>query len=560
VSGVGDVLEQDMIDFNLLKNRNVDAPQVEICSVYGSQPDCEAQNGVCDSNIGSRDGDSLHTESVVHDSHTESQVDDSHAQSGMADSHTQSRAGDFHTESRVDSHIESGLGDSCAESGMTESHTESRACDTHIVSRVGDFHAESRVGDSHVESGVGNSHAESTVDDSHVESEVGDSHPENGAGDSHTESGVCDSHVESGVGDSHSWIGIRDPCSECGIFECSCSRNGIEGDLHSLYAATDSQSEAEILDVCQSSGRENMLGNTKLDGSVVAGLQSEEEENKKSQVPKRWRHRSSNSHVRGHFIDKSFSPIVTRSNCRLMLRNKKCAACRFADSKYPQPSHRARSRSKKENCNMSRQVSCRDIFVQNEVTKNIVTRNDRKVPPADSVSIASSPVVRKRYRSVDVHRQSPWKKRNRSFSWSVNTEQSALENASNSLIFTSECKDNMQTKSNTVITQECITENLDDAIIDASGVTVISNGSSTAQDLHCSDGMKMCYNNITTGVDRISLSSRILNHRPFSEVCMNDVVRIKAKALAARKFRPSSTAEILQRKMMKELQGHYSPD
>jgi hypothetical protein len=521
VSRVDAVLEQDMIDFYLLKNGNVVAPQVEICSIYASQPYCKARNGLCDSNIGSKCGDILHIEGVDHDSCTESKVDDSHAESGMGGSHKRSEGDDFHSENRVDSHIES------TESRVSDFRAESGTTESHIGHTAGDFHMESRVGDLLAESGIHDFHEE----------KVGDSHAENVAG--------C----------PHSCIGTRDSCSGNEISEYSFSKGQIEGDLHSLYMAADSQSEAEFLDVCQSSGRENALFNSKLDVSVASGLQSEEEN--KSQVQKKWRHRYSSSD-RGHFVVRSFSPVLTRSKSRLVLRNKKCTVWRFPKYEYSHLSHRARSRSRKENRKVSRQKgSCRDIFVQNKVTKNFVARNERKLPSTDSTSIAFSPVVKERYKSVDICGQSPWKEQNKSCSWNGNTEQSAIENASNSLVFSSKCKDNMQTEGNTVVTQECVTEKLDNPTGDVSGVMAVSNGSGgTGQDLH-SDGMMRC-SRVTTGVDQILLNGRILNHQPFSEVCMNDVVKIKAKALTARKFRPPSAAEILQRTMMKQLQSLYN--
>jgi hypothetical protein len=139
------------------------------------------------------------------------------------------------------------------------------------------------------------------------------------------------------------------------------------------------------------------------------------------------------------------------------------------------------------------------------------------------------------------------KQRIRSFSCSE-----AVENP----FFTNEFKDKILSQT----AQECNTELvLDKPANDLNKVTVISNSSNTSTENHSLGNVEKqtCYNNMITGVDKIL--SKVLDHRHSNELCMNDTVRMKAKALAARKFRPMSHTEDLQRKMMRELQSLHRP-
>jgi hypothetical protein len=415
--------------------------------------------------------------------------------------------------------------------------------DSGTGNRVGDSHAESR----DVESCTVN--GESGIDEFSAESRVGEVHVEGGVSDYNAVSGVGDSHAESRIDDAHSWVGISHPSSEYGIYEGSCSGG-------------------DVLDVSHSSGRKNPLVNARLDVSVIGGFQSGEQGKTASQVQKGWRHKSRSSKDHRHLFIGSFSPAVTRSKSRHMMHSKQHAA-QPSYCEYPKFSHQTGCCSRSEDhsvfkSSLSRNKSCRDIFVQKRMTKKNSSRNERKVPPTNesccSMNIVHRPVVRKRYRSGDRCGRSPQKKRKQSFSWSTNVEQSNTEKADNFLTCTYDCKGIVQTKNHSKITQEYVTEMLDNPARDINKVTMIRNSSKPAQGHNSSSDTEkqMCCNNMTAGLDQISLNSRILDHQHFSELCMNDVVKMKAKALAARKFRPTSWAEDLQRKMMKELQSLYS--
>jgi hypothetical protein len=219
----------------------------------------------------------------------------------------------------------------------------------------------------------------------------------------------------------------------------------------------------------------------------------------------------------------------------------------------------------------SRHKSYKNVSVQNRMMKKTVAKNDRKVFPNSrcplNTSIALNHVVRRRFRSGDSFGGTPQKPRSRSISCSETLERP--------FSFTNEFKDNVLT------TQKCNTEVTDKPVNDINKVTLISNSntevvdnpnnviniltvfsnsSNTSTENHSSGNVEkqICCNNMITGVDKI-LRSKVLDHRPFSELCINDIVKMKAKALAARKFRPTSQVEDLQRKMMRELQSLYRP-
>lgn len=202
------------------------------------------------------------------------------------------------------------------------------------------------------------------------------------------------------------------------------------------------------------------------------------------------------------------------------------------------------------------------------MTEKIVSKNDRKVLPDSKclcdTSIALSHMVRRRFRSGGNFRGTPYKRRSRSVSCS--------EAAEKPFIFTDEFIGNMLPKILSQTTQKCNTEvvdkpakvtlisNSNDVVVDNPNnvinmLTAVSNNSNTCTENRSSGNVEKqaCCNNIITEVDKI-LRSNVMDHRVFSELRMNDIVKMKAKALVARKFRPAS--QIL---MMRELRSLYKP-
>ncbi|PNF34827.1 hypothetical protein B7P43_G03786 [Cryptotermes secundus] len=634
---------QVMIDDNL-KNRNVDAHQVEIYAAHDSQLNCGVQNGVCDSYMGTEVGnphaavlvgesnlvDDSHVRSGVSDFHTEIIVIDPYAECIVENSHTEIGVGDYHSEIGVDNaHTQNGIIDFQAEVGVYDSHSEIGVDNTHTENGTSDSqaevgihdsqpevgvnnnHTQNGTGDSHAKVGVYDSHSEVVVDNIHTENgtsdsqaEIGiyDSQPEvgvsnnrtqNGTGDSQAETGVFDSHAklrvydfhaDDGADDSHSEVvvdnihtenGTSDSQAECGIGGLS-SEYGINENLRSMCEAVGLCSEVKVLDVSQSSGR----GSSEPD---VAGInvQSGEKNRKTLQVPKRQKLIPSSSGTRRRVFGRSYSLIVTRSKSRCELRNRKYVSWLSPDFEYTLHTRQSRSQSRSEGCKVSRSTFSRhktykDVFVQNRVMKKTVAKNDRKGFPNGrcpcDTSIAVSDMVRRRFRSGDSFRGTAQKPRSRSVSCSETVEKSFR--------FTNEFKDNM-TKILSQTTQKCNSEVIDKPANDINKVTLnsnssnevvdnpnnivsiltaFSNSSSTSTEDHSSGNVEKqtCCNNMITGVDKL-LRSEVLDHRPFSELCINDIVKMKAKALAARKFRPTSQVEDLQRKMMRELQSLYRP-
>jgi hypothetical protein len=524
------------------------------------------ENGVGDSQVEIGVLDS-HAEVGVGDVHADDGADDSHSEVGVDNIHTENETDDFQPVIGVlDSHAEVGVGDFHADNGADDSHSEVGVDNIHTENGTGDFQAEI-VHDSQAEVGVRDIHAENGASHFQAEMGVSDSHAEIAFCDSSPESGVHNSHARNGVGDCHSGVGIRDLCSEYGTNE----------DLRSVCGAVGLCSEVKVLDVSQSSGREN----TEPDVAVAVSVQSGEENKKTSQVPERQNLISNSSGSKRRVFGRSYSLIVTRSKSRCVLRNKKRVSWLSPDFEYPLHIRQSRSQSRSEGrkvsrSTFSRQKSYKDIFVQNKVMKKIVPKNARKVlansrcPCNTSIDLSD---VRRRFRSGGSFGGTPQKPRTRSVSCSEAVEKP--------FIFTDEFKDNMLTKLLSQATQKCNTEvvdkpandinkvtlisNSNNEVVDNSNnviniLTVFSNNSNTSTENHSSGNVEKqtCRNNMITGVDKI-LNSKVLDHRPFRELCINDIVKMKAKALAARKFRPTSQVEDLQRKMMRELQSLYRP-
>jgi hypothetical protein len=563
---------QVMIDDNR-KNRNVDAPQVEIYAAHDSQISCGVQNGVCDSNMRNEVGDphaavGVGESNVVNDSHAEMQLSDSNVRSGVGDFHTESVigscaeciVGNSHAEIGVDNaHTENGTSDSQAEVGVHDSqpevgvdyfHADDGADDSHSEVGVDYFHADDGTDDSHSEIGVNNLHTENRTSDSQAEMVVSDSHAEVAFGDSNPESGIHNSHARNGAGECHSWVVIGDPCSEYGINE----------DLRSVCGSVGLCSEVKVLDVSQSSGRES------TEPDLI-------EKKKTSQVPKRQKLISNSSGSKRRIFSRSCSPVMTRSKSRCRLRHKKLSS----DFEYPLQSRQSRSRSRSEGRKVSRSTfsrhkSYKDVCIQNGAMKKTVAKNDRKVFPNSRCpcdrSVAVSDRVRRRFRSGDSFRRTPQKPKCRSISCSETVEKP--------FSFTDEFKDNMLTEILLQTTLKCNTETTDkpaninkvtlisnsnnEVVDNLTNVinmsTAFSNSSNTSTENYSSGNLqkRTCCNDMSTVMDKI-LRNEVLDHRPSSELCIDDIVKMKAKALPARKFRPMSQVEDLQRKMMRELQS-----
>lgn len=567
VSGVfgGPDSLQVMVDDNL-KNRNVDASQVEMYAAHGSQISCGVQNGVCDSNMGTEVGDphaavGVGDSNVVNDSHAEIQLSDAHARSGVNDSHTEIVV--------IDSYAECIVGNSHAERGVGDSHSEIGAYNTHTENGASDFQAELGIHDSHADGGADDSHSEVGVDNIHTQEGTGDSQAEIGVLGSHADIVVDNIHTQKGIGDSQAEVGVHNSHARNGVGD-SQTESGIS-DCHSCVGVC---SEVKVHDVSQSSGRES----TEPDVAVTVSVHSGEENKKMSQVPKRQKLISNSSGSKRRIFGRSYSLIVTRSKSRCELRNKKRVSWLSPDFEYPPHTRQSRSRSRSEGRKVSRSTfsrckSYKNVFVQNRVMKKTVAKNDRKVFPNNrcpcDTTVALSDVVRRRFRSGDSFRGTPQKPRSRSVSCSETVEKP--------FNFTNEFKDNMLTKMLSQTTQKCNTEVIDKPTNDINKVTLISNSnnevvddpnnviniltvfsnsSNTSTENHSSGNVEKqtCCNNMITGVDKI-FRTKVLDQR----LCINDIVKMKAKALAARKFRPTSQVEDLQRKMMRELQSLYRP-
>jgi hypothetical protein len=467
-------------------------------------------------------------------------LDDSHAEIQMSDSYAENEVIDSLTESFRFSLTENVVGDFHAEI-VGDYHSEIGIDNTHTDNGAGDFQAEMRAGDSHAD--LGDYHSEISIDNIHTEKGAGDFHAEVALGDTNPESGVCNSHARNGVDDCHSWYGIGGLCSE-----------------------------VKALDVSQSSGREN----AEADMAVARSFQLEEEEKKIPQVPERQKLVANSSETKHHLFGRPHTPIVTRSMSKCLLRNKKRVSWHSADFEYPLHGHKLSSQRGSEGYKVSSSTSSRlksykDVFIRKKVTEKIVSKNDSKCPPG--TSIALNHMVRRRFRSGGNFRGTPHKPRSRSVSCS--------EVAEKPFIFTDEFKGNMLPKILLQTTQKCNTEvvdkpandinkvtlmrNSNDIVLDNPNnainiLTTVGNNGNTSTENHSSGDVEKqaCCNNIITKVDKI-LTSNVLDHQVFNELCMNDIVKMKAKALAARKFRPASQIENLQRKMMRELQSLYKP-
>jgi hypothetical protein len=130
---------------------------------------------------------------------------------------------------------------------------------------------------------------------------------------------------------------------------------------------------------------------------------------------------------------------------------------------------------------------------------------------------------------------------------------------------TQKCNTEVVDKPANAISKVTLISNSNDVVVDnANDVinmpTAFNNNSNASTESHSSGNVvkQTSCNSIITEVDKL-LWSNVIDHRVFSELCMNDIVRMKAKALVARKFRPASQTENLQRKMMRELQSLYKP-